>query len=45
MAEKLDEFFASVLTVENIGHVPMLQLLFSGKASEKLWQTEVTRDQ
>lgn len=44
MAENLNEFVASVFTVQNIGHVPKPQLLFSESKSEELSQIELTRD-
>lgn len=44
MTEKLNEFFASIFTVGNAGHVPSLEPQFGGRVPEELGQIEVTRN-
>ncbi|XP_061469435.1 uncharacterized protein LOC133378834 isoform X1 [Rhineura floridana] len=44
-AEKLNEFFASVFTVEDIGQIPEPELTFAGRDSEELRQIVVTREE
>lgn len=39
----LNDFFASLFTVESMGHIPMPQPLISGGESKELSQIEVTR--
>ena len=43
IAEKLNEFFASVLTAEDTGQLHVPELMFSGRESEELRQIAVTK--
>lgn len=43
-AEKLDEIIASVITMENMGHVPMPGPWFLERVSDKISQIEVMKD-
>ncbi|KAM7181807.1 uncharacterized protein RBU57_000458 [Macrochelys suwanniensis] len=42
IAEKLNEFFASVFTAEDVGEIPQPELTFVGNKSEELSQIEVS---
>lgn len=45
MTEKLNTFFASVFTMENMGHVPVSQPLLPGRESEELMKMKMTTDE
>lgn len=42
--KKLNEFFPSVFTVEDVGQIPVAELTFSEREFEELCQTVMTRD-